>query len=122
MQQFLSISFPKIIDTLQEVETKAKVIVTCIGGGPGTDVFSIMAAQDWIFPDSEPSSLEFHIFDRAASEWKETLDRLLTRIPHPNFDYTYHDLKPPGSGQEIDLVAIRFRNAVNIVESKNQSV
>ena len=104
------------------IETSAEVAVTCIAGGPGTDIFSIIAAQDWIFPDSQPSRLQFHIFDRAAMEWKQRLDRLLTRVSHLYFDYTYHDLKLPLSGQERDLVSIRFRDTVNIVENKNQSV
>jgi hypothetical protein len=104
------------------VETNAEVVVTCIGGGPGTDIFSIIAAQDWIFPDSQPSRLQFHIFDRAATEWKQTLDQLLIDVPHLYFDYTYHDLKLPVSGQETDLVLIRSRNIVNVVENRNRSV
>jgi hypothetical protein len=116
------LSFLNLLTLFRAVETSDEVVVTCIGGGPGTDIFSIISAQDWIFPDSQPSRLQFHIFDRAATEWKQTLDRLLTNVPHPYFDYAYHDLKLPVSGQENDLVSIKFGNIVNIVENNNWPV
>ena len=77
-------------------------VVTCIGGGPGTDIFAIIAAAKWIFP-YEPSPIRFHIFDRAANAWNQTLDQLLANIPHPSFDYAYHQLNIPDGDTPMAL-------------------
>ena len=84
-------------------------MVTCIGGGPGTDIFAIIAAAEWLFDDHQPSFFRFHIFDSAAMEWKQTLDKLLVNSPHPSFDYSYNQLRLSNRDSERFLENLKKR-------------
>jgi hypothetical protein len=69
--------------------------VTSLGGGPGTDLFCILAARRQIF-DTPSSKFIFHIFD-CAIEWESTLRSLLGDAQGLGFEFNYFkiDLRPP---------------------------
>jgi len=95
----------RLDDLIKRFEAKIPIVssdtcnkdisIVCIGGGPGTDVFAILAAQKQLFGDCPPT-LKFHIFDQAGSQWKRTLDSLLAGAT-PKFDYQYYDLTLPSA-------------------------
>src|SRR5947207_4620647 len=88
--------------------------VTSLGGGPGTDLFCILAARWQIF-DTPPSKFIFHIFD-CAIEWASTLHSLLgdTQTLGLEFNYIKIDLRPPVcSHQSKAAIDTRSDNALN---------
>lgn len=71
-----------------------EISVVFFGGGPGTDLFGVLASQDKLLGETE-KRLHFQIFDQAASKWKDILDALLKDIPDLRFSYEYHTLRFP---------------------------
>ena len=88
--------------------------VTSLGGGPGTDLFCILAARWQIF-DTPPSKFIFDIFD-CAIEWVSTLCSLLGDAQALGLEFNYFkiDLRPPvRSHQSKAAIDARNDNALN---------
>jgi len=79
------------------------VSVVCIGGGPGTDMFAALAAQDILFGDRRPF-LKFHIFDQAAHGWDDIVGNLLEGVDKTTFDYEYRNLRLPCTETDNHLI------------------
>ena len=69
------------------------LIVMSLGGGPGTDMFSIIASRNHIF-EQPPSNFKFRIFDK-ATEWENTLRSLIGNNTVPGLKMSYHSLDLP---------------------------
>jgi hypothetical protein len=88
--------------------------VVCIGAGPGTDIFSVLAVQDLFFGE-KVKRLHFQVFDQAASQWKASLDQLLKDTADLPFTYEYNTIKFPDAtldGQDEPNVV--FNQCINI--------
>lgn len=87
--------------------TETNISIVSIGGGPGTDMLGVLAAQTLLF-GQYPHGFTFHIFDQAALEWEDTLKSVFEQVEELGHRYECYQLSLPMSLSDyqdpVDLV------------------